>query len=209
MQTVRELSLASKTRIHGKVALCVMNYIRAMCRPRMPAKFRGLRRPSVPWFFPYVWKDTMNRETVNRFSTTSDPPSLDRTRRLPTMMRSWNAISVESRSYADQRPQLPSRSTVILMGLWLFIGMVAAYDVYLSVKYQETLRFQELNPLGRWLLELDNGSVAMFMGCKFMGTMITLGVIQALYWYKQRIGLTVASALAGAQALLAGYLIFG
>jgi hypothetical protein len=47
------------------------------------------------------------------------------------------------------------------------------------------------------------------MGCKFIGTLIVLGTIQVLYTYKRHIGLTVASALAGVQGMLALYLTFG
>ena len=96
-----------------------------------------------------------------------------------------------------------------MIALWLFIGMVAAYDTYLSIKFQETLRFQELNPIGRWLLEFDGGSVAAFMGCKFLGTFIVLGVLQLLYVHWRLAGLTVASVLAGVQGVLALYLTFG
>lgn len=97
----------------------------------------------------------------------------------------------------------------VLAGLWLFIGLVSAYDTYLAIKFQEMLRFHELNPMGRWLLEVDNGSVATFMGCKFVGTMLVLGTIQLLYAYERRLGLTVASALAAVQGMLALYLTFG
>lgn len=101
------------------------------------------------------------------------------------------------------------RERLLMAALWLFIGVVAAYDTYLSIKFQELLQAQELNPLGRWLISIDNGSVATFMGCKFIGTLLVLGTIQVLYTYKRHIGLTVASALAGIQGMLALYLAFG
>ncbi|HTN77757.1 MAG TPA: hypothetical protein VL096_21010 [Pirellulaceae bacterium] len=141
------------------------------------------------------------------FTTTDSVSRLEggNAQRLPA----WDwANTSESSNSASAAPGI-SRSSVLLTALWLFIGLVAAYDVYLSIKYQETLQFQELNPVGRWLLEIDNGSIATFMGCKFLGTMITLGVIQVLYAYKRNMGLTVATALAGVQALLAAYLTFG
>ena len=101
------------------------------------------------------------------------------------------------------------RETLLMMALWLFIGAVAAYDVYLSIKYQEILQYQELNPLGRWLLELDGGSVAVFMGCKFLGTLVVLGVIQLLYFYRRRLGLAVATAMASVQVAVGLFLLFG
>ena len=100
------------------------------------------------------------------------------------------------------------RQTLLMMTLWLFIGVVAAYDVYLSIKYQEVLQYQELNPLGRWLLKLDGGKVAVFMGCKFLGTLVVLGVIQLLYFYRRHLGLAVASAMACVQVAVGMYLLF-
>jgi hypothetical protein len=101
------------------------------------------------------------------------------------------------------------RELVLMASLWLFIGCIAAYDVYLSIKYQAVLKFLELNPLGRWLMELDDGSVAVFMGCKFLGTLLALGITQWLYLYRRRLGMAVTSALAGLQGVLGLYLAFG
>ncbi len=112
----------------------------------------------------------------------------------------------ESQAQAAARER---REATLMLALWLFIGAVAAYDTYLSIKFQETLRFQELNPIGRWLMEFDGGSVAAFMGCKFLGTSIALGVLQLLFVYWRRVGLTVATVLAGLQGMLAMYLTFG
>ena len=101
------------------------------------------------------------------------------------------------------------RETVIMAGLWLFIGLIAAYDVYLAIKYQEILRFTEMNPVGQWLLALDGGNVAIFMGCKVVGTMLVLGILQLMYFVRRRLALFVASILAALQAALGLYLTFG
>jgi hypothetical protein len=150
----------------------------------------------------------MNREHLTPFSALPDgrPRELNA---LASPGSSWAIAPNALRERPQEMPFVFTRSSLLLMVLWLFIGTVAAYDVYLSVKYQDTLRFQELNPVGQWLLKIDNGSVAVFMGCKFLGTMITLGVVIVLYCYKRHLGLTVASALACAQAMVAGYLLFG
>ena len=152
----------------------------------------------------------MNREQGSLYSSTDRMSAFDRST-MPTTLRPWSPSTLGAPSPTqtyDDRPPL-SRSTLLLTGMWLFIGLVAAYDVYLSVKYQETLRFQELNPVGQWLLAIDDGSIAVFMGAKLLGTVITLGTIQVLYWYKRRIGMTVAAALASCQAVLGAYLLFG
>ena len=122
---------------------------------------------------------------------------------------SSSTVALRARDEAQLLAMREKREATLMIALWLFIGAVAAYDCYLSIKFQETLRFQELNPIGRWLMDYDGGSVATFMGCKFLGTSIALGVLQLLYYYWRRVGLTVASVLAGLQGMLALYLTFG
>lgn len=149
----------------------------------------------------------MNRDHVTSF--TALPES--RHRELPLLAQgsgTWAIPAPDTQLLVAKSPPVLDRSSMILMALWLFIGTVAAYDVYLSVKYQDTLRFEEVNPLGQWLLYIDNGSVAVFMGCKFLGTLIALGTVIVLYCYKRQMGLTVASVLAGVQAMVASYLLF-
>lgn len=149
----------------------------------------------------------MNRDHVTPFSALHDSRSHDR-HLLSQSGGSWALPAQASSSLDTQAHPLLDRSSMILMALWLFIGTVAAYDVYLSVKYQDTLQFEEVNPLGKWLLQIDNGSVAVFMGCKFLGTLIALGTVILLYCYKRQMGLTVASVLAAVQAFVASYLLF-
>lgn len=92
---------------------------------------------------------------------------------------------------------------------WLIIGLVAAYDTYLSVKFQETLPFLEVNPLCRMLIAADEGSVAMLLGFKFAGTVLTLGAILLVYQVHRRIGMAVATVVACLQATLFFYLSLG
>ena len=100
---------------------------------------------------------------------------------------------------------LPARGTaslptiVALLIMWCLIGLIAAYDTYLLVKLQESIVQFEKNPLGLLLLELDHGSVALFVACKLAGTSIVLGAIPVLYFCKRSWGLTVASALTAVQ----------
>ena len=67
----------------------------------------------------------------------------------------------------------------------VFISLVASYDSYLAVKLRDTLYSEELNPLGRLLIRMDNGDVALFMGAKMLGTISVLGVLLFLYYYKE------------------------
>ena len=67
----------------------------------------------------------------------------------------------------------------------VFISLVASYDSYLAVKLRDTLYSEELNPLGRMLIRMDNGDVALFMGAKMLGTISVLGILLCLYYYKE------------------------
>jgi hypothetical protein len=129
-------------------------------------------------------------------------------RALAPARRPW-AVSLFSTAPLRPAVRRIQRERLLMSILWMFIGLVAAYDTYLSIKYQEVLRFQELNPMGQWLMDYDGGSVAAFMGCKFVGTLLVLGIIQLLYLHKRAMGLAVATALAGLQGMLAMYLTFG
>ena len=69
--------------------------------------------------------------------------------------------------------------------LWLFIGLVSAFDIYMSIKAQEYLFLIEMNPVGRWLIQHDGGDIALFMGVKTAGTVLALGFLVWLYHLKK------------------------
>ncbi len=96
----------------------------------------------------------------------------------------------------------------IFWTLFAIIAAVAAYDVYLSIKFQATLHAMEENPLGRWLIALDNGDVALFMTAKMMGTMVVLLVLPAFYRFRRNLGMATASGVAAFQSSLFCYLTF-
>ena len=100
----------------------------------------------------------------------------------------------------------PSGRDLVLVASWLIIGLVAAYDTYLSVKFQDTLPLLEVNPLCRWLIAADEGSVAILLGCKFAGTILALGTILLVYLCNRSMGVAVASVVAGLQGLVLMYL---
>lgn len=135
----------------------------------------------------------------------------------PLLVFSTEISTHRTQTLSSQARQLPAdsvavrerRDALLMTTLWLFIGLVSAYDTYLSIKFQELLPIHELNPVGRWLLEIDGGSCAAFMGCKFLGTSLALGILQLLYFAWRTVALTVATVLAALQAMLAWYLTYG
>ncbi|MEZ6136960.1 MAG: hypothetical protein R3C53_18855 [Pirellulaceae bacterium] len=82
------------------------------------------------------------------------------------------------------------------------IGLVSAYDVFLTVKYYESLPTMELNPIGRWLMQLENGpdcqlnQIAGFVAAKFAGNFIVIGVIELLVTWRKSVATLVAIAMA-------------
>jgi hypothetical protein len=92
-------------------------------------------------------------------------------------------------------------------GLWLFIGMVSAFDTYLTVRFQEYLAYEEINPLARMLLQLNGWDASLLIGMKFLGSVVVLGVLTALHLTDRRFGLVIAAAIASFQLGLLGYLV--
>ena len=84
----------------------------------------------------------------------------------------------------------------------------------LTVKYVEFLPQLELNPIGRWLLELDNGpecklqNAAAFITAKFAGNVLVLAIIEMLAHCRfRRVGF-VAAAVALFQILLGLFMCY-
>lgn len=101
----------------------------------------------------------------------------------------------------------------VLLICKLTIGLVSAYDIYLTVKYFESLPTMELNPVCRWLMSLDQGpdcnlnQIAAFMASKFVGNFISLAVIELVAHWRYGAAVAVALAVAFFQLLLLGFLL--
>jgi len=97
----------------------------------------------------------------------------------------------------------------------LIIGVVSAYDIFLTIKYVESLPMMELNPIGRWLMMLDDqttcqlSQIAAFIASKFAGNFLALCVIELLANWKPKMSSAVALAVALFQLWLLYFLVFG
>ncbi len=104
----------------------------------------------------------------------------------------------------------------------LLIGVVSAYDIYLTIKYVDSLSSYELNPIGRWLMGLDTGpnscvidvdcsikELAAFITAKFAGNFIALSVIELLASWKRYLASSVALPIAFFQLVLLYFLVYG
>lgn len=104
------------------------------------------------------------------------------------------------------------RSSMPLFLYSVIIGLVSLYDMYLTVKYAMYLKYMEQNPVGRWMMQLDqvkNGSMpdlTLFLSAKSIGTLVVLIVLAVLYHRRRRIGHPVAVGVSSFQVLLLWYL---
>lgn len=96
-------------------------------------------------------------------------------------------------------------SLCVFLLIWNFILCISAYDLYLSIRFQENLILNELNPLGMWLIAVDNGDIALFMAVKMFGTCIAFMLASAFFFYSRRMGLVASVSLAAFQL---GLLLF-
>ncbi len=117
---------------------------------------------------------------------------------------------VDTVATASRRPFFPSRlHLVVICTATLLIGAVSAVDTYWSFKNQEILLEYEQNPVGRWLILLDGGDVALFMTAKMIGTLVVMCAIPLLYRFRPSWGLTVGISVGTFQLLLFFYLNLG
>ncbi|MEC8555812.1 MAG: hypothetical protein VXZ82_12460 [Planctomycetota bacterium] len=106
-------------------------------------------------------------------------------------------------------------SPITLLSFKLIIGFVSAYDIFLTIKYIDSLPMLELNPIGRWLMRLDSGptcsldQVACFVSAKFAGNFLCLSVIEMLGSWKRPAAVSAAFVVAALQLLLLGFLTSG
>lgn len=99
------------------------------------------------------------------------------------------------------------RHVVAFQCLLLFISAVSAIDSYLTVRFQDTLAFHELNPVGRLLLRIGGWEPSLLIGAKLLGTTLVLGILFALYLRHRQAGFAVAAALAVFQLGLLAFLV--
>lgn len=90
--------------------------------------------------------------------------------------------------------------------LWQVIGVISAYDAFLAMKYRDELPYIESNFIGQLLLLVNGDDPAVFLGVKFLGTIMVLGILANLYHTRPRWAMSVAYGVAGFQVGLWAYL---
>jgi hypothetical protein len=93
-----------------------------------------------------------------------------------------------------------------LLPLLLLIAGISVHDAWLLVVNQDVIYELEQNPIGRWLIRLDSGSVAMFVTVKLLTTAIVCAILATLFYHSRRLGWAVAWPIALFQTSLLTYL---
>lgn len=143
-----------------------------------------------------AWRETswsQNRWTRNGGGSAWDGGSGLAWECPPSIRRLFRAIV--SRAYA-----------IPFAVLMLFIAAVSVHDAALVAVNSDVIAEMEQNPIGRWLIEWNAGSVTLFIGVKLLGTSLVCAFLASLYEYSRRVGMAVTLPLAVFQACLLTYL---
>ena len=97
---------------------------------------------------------------------------------------------------------------VFLLANFLWILLVSLVDHYLTIKLQEVILEAEKNPVGKFLIELDDG-VALFMTIKMLCLWIIFFILLSIYNDSKIKAYICTIVLSIAQFLLVLYFIWG
>jgi hypothetical protein len=96
----------------------------------------------------------------------------------------------------------------VFMALWLFIIFVSVVDGFLVYEHRAFITDNELNPMGRALLFLNQGNIWYLLTAKFIGTVASCGFLLLIHGYFRHAAILVACAVATFQLGLLLFLWF-
>ena len=103
------------------------------------------------------------------------------------------------------RPRwMTERRIVHLCGI--IIVIVAAIDTYWLSKNRSFIIDVEQNPIGQYLISLDDGDVSVFILCKIIGTYTVICMLYTILYHSPKHAIGIAIMLALAQLILLYYL---
>jgi hypothetical protein len=108
---------------------------------------------------------------------------------------------------------LDSSISLVCMTTW--IGIVSAYDIYLTLLYAFSLEELEVNPFARSIMQLDApadqflSNLAFFIGLKCAGLVIVISVLYLMSFWRKHWALLAASGVSAFQFWLLLFLSFG
>jgi hypothetical protein len=93
------------------------------------------------------------------------------------------------------RQNYPASWTPFFVAVLLFVAGVSLYDGYLVVRTGTMIRQFELNPVGLYLINCDDGDINVFLRVKAAGTLVTLAGLCVLHRHSRRLAGPVELAL--------------
>jgi hypothetical protein len=96
----------------------------------------------------------------------------------------------------------------VFQALWLFIIFVSVIDGFLVYEHRMFITTNELNPMGRALLFLNEGDIWYLLSAKFLGTVAACSLLLLIHRYYRQAAIIVASAVAAFQLALLLFLSF-
>lgn len=91
----------------------------------------------------------------------------------------------------------------------IVILSVSVHDTLLIITNHEVIGQVEQNPVGVWLLDLQDGSIWLFVAVKLIATSLVVAIIVSIRRKHRKLGTVVACALAVFQIVLLIYLSIG
>ena len=101
------------------------------------------------------------------------------------------------------------RKRLVFVAMLAWIAFVSCFDIYCSFLTEEVLAESEENPIGRWLIALDGGSIHLFMKVKTAGTFLVLTLLYLLLVLRPSWGWICCTSVSVFQVWLMFYLNFG
>ena len=98
------------------------------------------------------------------------------------------------------------KDNIVFEFLCFVIAIISAIDLYFIGKTRTIIQESEENPLGLYLIRLDNGDISLFIAVKFLGTLLALYVLFKLHRLQFKYILLITWVIAIAQILLLIYL---
>ena len=96
-------------------------------------------------------------------------------------------------------------SLPLFIALFLWVLLVSMVDHYYTIKLDHSILLEERNPVGLYLINLDGGSVALFMTIKMISLWIIGLILYILYKRKRSYAWAGLLSLSLVQLLLVYY----
>jgi hypothetical protein len=120
----------------------------------------------------------------------------------------WLVRKAGPKSTNNEVKTMKHRNEALFAACCLFVMAVSVHDAMLVILNDVVICDVEHNPIGRWLIELQDGEVWLFVLVKLVGTSVACAALVTLYRVRADLALAVSKGVALFQAVLLCYLTF-